>query len=158
MTNAPDLTTLLPAKNLRGEDEAQTRELRALFAEAEQYLLSFKWCSGIRESYAGLILPGVVGVFLFRIRPAKPGVDEWIWVVVGDLPPAYLTAELSYSVVEALEAYVAEMQAWVDAVRKGDSVERLIPVNVAPTLEFADMLDTRLRLLREDVINELREG
>jgi len=34
---------------------------------------------------------------------------------------------------DALDGYIAEMQSWVDAVRAGDSIDELIPVNAAST-------------------------
>jgi hypothetical protein len=34
-----------------------------------------------------------VVVFLFEIIPSREDVDDKVWLIVGDLPPAYITAE-----------------------------------------------------------------
>lgn len=41
----------------------------------------------------------------------------------------------------------------VDAVRAGESVEELIPVNARPTPEYAAMLAGRLAFIRENLID-----
>jgi hypothetical protein len=74
------------------------------------------------------------------------------WVIVGDLPPAYLVLDNAPSWKEALEGYTEEMQRWVDAVRAGHNLDGIIPVNVAPIPEHADSLDLRLRFIREKII------
>jgi hypothetical protein len=94
----------------------------------------------------------VVAVFLFRIVPKQEGVDEWLWVVVGDLPSAYLVTDDNPTPASALEAYVAEMSAWVDAVENGRPVADLIPVNVPPTRENSQQLRNRLTFLSANVI------
>ncbi len=143
---------LVAVERLEGEDLELTRELQDLAREARDYITSFKWCLSVRAGYAAIAIPGVVGVFLFQIEPAGPDVDACTWVIVGDLPPAYITPEVARNPVEALEAYIAEMDAWVEAVRGGRSVADLIPVNIPPETRFAEMLATRLRLLREEVV------
>ena|ERR1700732_1542230 len=80
---------------------------------------------------------GVVAVFLFRIVPKKKDIDEWLRVVVGDLPPACLAANGNPAPVSALEAYVEEMSAWVDAGRNGRPVAELIPKTTKPLLPGA---------------------
>jgi len=71
---------------------------------------------------------------------------------MGDLPPAYLAFEQGDTWQDALAGYVTEMQEWVDAVRNGDPLDELIPVNVAPTREHADMLATRVAFLRDRLV------
>lgn len=41
------------------------------------------------------------------------------------------------------------MGEWAQAARQGKPVNDLIPVNVAPTLAYAEQLDSRLAMLRE---------
>src|SRR5262249_27562849 len=113
---------------------------------------SFTWCKSVEESFAGIAIPGVVGVFLFRIEPVQSEVDSWLWVVVGDLPPAYLVVDDAPNPPCALKAYIDEMQRWVDAVKAGGSLEDVIPVNVTPTIEHARMLEQRLRFLAEEIV------
>jgi hypothetical protein len=148
------MESVVPVQHLVGEDAELTRELQDLARQARDYIASFKWCLRVKDAYAGIAMPGVVGVFLFEIEPENPEVDTWTWVIVGDLPPAYITPEVARNPVEALEAYMAEMDAWVQAVIAGQSVADLIPVGVPPEQKFAGMLAIRLRLLREEVLEK----
>jgi hypothetical protein len=131
-----------------------------LLDRASGYLSSFQWCDQILESYFGLGVGGIVAVFLFRIRPTKRDVDEWHWVIVGDLPPAYLVTEQAPNPACALKVYIVLMRQWVQAVMKGESVEDLIPVNVEPDVTWAVELQGRLDLLEAyllpDYIDDLR--
>jgi len=75
-----------------------------------------------------------------------------VWVVVGDLPPAYLAHEPGDSWQDALRGYAEEMGEWVSAVGAGASVDDLIPVNVPATREYADMLASRLEFIRTRLV------
>ena len=143
---------MVPADQMRGDSDPDTRLLTQLLKEAKAYLSSFDWCGSIAEVYFALGIGGVVAVFLFRIVPKRKRVDEWLWVVVGDLPPAYLVTDENPTPASALEAYIAEMSAWADAVESGQPVDNLIPVNVPPTPENAQQLRKRLTFLREKVL------
>jgi hypothetical protein len=153
-TSRIDMTTVTPVSAMAGEDAEDTQALKALATKATDFLSSFRWCTSVVESFVGLAVAGVIGVFLFRIRPAEPDVDEWLWVVVGDVPPAYLVVDDAPSPTAALEAYISEMQQWVDAVKAGAPTDELIPVNVPATREFADMLESRLQFLQQRVLKE----
>ena len=54
---------------------------------------------------------------------------------------------------DALRSYVDEMRAWTEAIRTGADVSNLIPVNVAPTLEHAAMLTSRLEFIDRNLVN-----
>lgn len=142
-----DVSTLTPSSEIKGDSEEDTNLLRQMFQKAEAFLKSFAWCSDVKDSYFGLGAGGVVAVFLFHIAPAHDGVDDWLWVVVGDLPPAYLVTDESPSAVSALRAYIREMRQWTNAARLGRSVDGLIPVDAEPTLENAERLSKRLDFL-----------
>ena len=92
----------------------------------------------------------MVAVFLFEIVPTAKDVDTFLWVVVGDVPPAYLVTDDSRTPREAMRAYVDEMREWVDAVRNGGAIDDVIPVKVPPTREWADRLAGRLDLLERE--------
>ena len=149
-----DISSIEDASTLEFDDAEEERETRALMNRAEAFLRSFSWCSGIKETYLGIVVPGVLGVFLFHISPATTEVDEYLWVVVGDLPPAYLVTDDAPNPSSALTNYVAEMRTWVDAVRRGDSTDGLIPVNAPATLDSANELASRLDFLTERILKE----
>ncbi len=152
--NKIDLTKLTPSAATRGEDENEAELLKQTFREAEQYLLSFDWCRGVVDSYLGIGVGGVIGVFLFRIVPSKEDVDEWLWVVAGDVPPAYITIDCAPNPACALDAYIGEMEKWVNAASAGKSVANLIPVNISATAENARRLQTRLDFLDKQILSK----
>mgnify|MGYP001551340044 CR=1 FL=1 len=101
----------------------------------------------------GIYYVGIVGGFLFKIQPLRQHVDEWVWVLVGDLPPAYITCEECPNAACALDGYIGAMQEWIEAAEAGKSVEDLIPVNVPATFENAQNLKSRLLMLDERILS-----
>lgn len=152
-----DMTKLTLVKELAGEDAEETEELQALARKAEQFITSFSWCSVVERAYAGIVIPSVIGTFLFEIEPTTPDVDRVLWVIVGDVPPAYLVVDEALNPALALKQYVELMSEWVKAVEEKRSVEDLIPVNAAPTQEYAAMLRSRLAFLRDRVLSDYAE-
>lgn len=157
MTNKINFTKLVPTDKMQGEDQQETSELKLLLQDAIRYLGSFKWCLQVMESYFGIGVDSVVAVFLFRILPSSPDVDEWIWVIVGDLPPGYITTEDSPNPATALDSYIGAMTRWVEAVRAGRPLDDLIPVNAPPTQEYADQLESRLQFLDEEILEDYQD-
>ena len=143
---------LTPTNRMRGEDAKDTKLLRAMHDEAHKYLSSFDWCKSIEESHFGLGIGGVVAVFLFRLVPAQENVDTLLWVVVGDLPPAYFVTDDCPNACSVLNAYITNMREWVDAVKNGRPLDGLIPVNVPPSVDYARQLESRLAFLSKNVI------
>ncbi len=139
---------------MKGEDQDETTQLHELLEEATNYLKAFPWVRGIKAAYLGIGVSRIVGVFLFEIIPSRRDVDDKVWVIVGDLPPAYITAEESPNPAAALDAYIGAMEQWVEAAKAGRTVEDLIPVNVPPTAENAARLESRLRFLDQEILSK----
>jgi hypothetical protein len=146
-----DMLSVTPAAHMMGEDEEETDQLHALLHEATEYMQSFRWCHGIAESYFGLGIGGILAVFLFRID-SPPPVDEWLWAVVGDIPPCYLVTEAAPTPLAALQTYCDVMQDWVTAVRNKWPLDELAPVNAEPTERNAAALDSRIAFVRTQII------
>jgi len=146
-----------PVATYSAEDAEDRRRFEEMTDEARSFIESFDWCDGIREGYIGIAVPGVVGVYLFKISPNDPEVDKWIWVVVGDLPPAYLTTDDAPNPSTALDAYIGAMEDWVAAAKKGEATDHLIPVDVPPDQEHAEMLESRLNFLDHEVLADYKE-
>jgi hypothetical protein len=155
-SGTPDLSTVLPVP--KKFDLVDQFAFAEYLQRARDHLLFYNWCDGILEEYTGALFDGIIGIFLFRFTPRLVGVDEWVWVVVGDLPPAYLTCDNCRNPSEALEGYLGEMMEWVEAAESGNSVAKLIPVNVPATPENASLLRTRLRFLQQRILPELRKS
>jgi len=122
--------------------------------KAVNYISNMKWCNKIQSGHLALGLDGVLAVFFFNISPSEKNIDDYLWVIVGDIPPAYLVPDHADDAISALEIYVEEMSLWVDAVRKGSDISEVIPVNVPPTKENAQMLESRLNFILKKVIPE----
>lgn len=153
-----DITGLVAIDKMAGENAEETELLRLACVAAERYLLGFSWCKRILEAYFGDGVAGVVQVFLFRIVPSRPNVDEWVWVIVGDVPPAYLVTDECKAPSQALERYVQGLCRWVELARRGKSSPDVIPISVPATPEEASRLEKRINLLREFVIPRFRDG
>ena len=150
-----DTSKLVPTKNLRGDDEEDTVLLNEMLREAEAFVSKFPWCRSIAESCVSEVaIGGVVAAFLFRIEPASPEVDDQLWVIVGDLPPAYLVTDQAPDGETALRLYIGEMRRWVEAAKNRLYVDNLIPVEAPPTAENADALETRLDYIESRILED----
>jgi hypothetical protein len=152
-----DMSKVTPVALMRGEDAEETAGLKELLDEATAYLKRFNWHRGLKEAYLGIGIAKLLGLFLFEIVPASEEVDDKLWVVVGDLPPAYITTEEAPNPATALDSYIGAMEEWVEAAREGRSVEGLIPVTVPPTAENAESLESRLRFLDKEILSQYEE-
>lgn len=110
------------------------------------------WCKEVFEGYVGLGVGGVIGVFLFRILPAEVDLDEHVWVIRGDVPPAFLEAHELPTARAALEEYIHAMLLWAKAVEDGRSTDNLIPVNAPATRANARDLAKRMRFIETVIL------
>jgi hypothetical protein len=147
---------VVPIEQMSGEDKEESRRLQEMAIEARDFLTNFQWCNAIREEYFGGGCGKIIAVFFFRIEPSLPDVDEWLWVVVGDLPPAYLVTDDCQTPSQALESYIYEMSKWVKLAKRWRKSEQVIPVSAPATPEYAEMLEGRLKILRKVAIPAFR--
>ena len=154
MTLPVDTSRLAPIDQTLGDDLEDTALLRTLAVESREFIESFDWCGKVERGWFGFGVGGIVGVFLFEIQPTMPHIDRVLWVIVGDLPPAYLVVDQSPTPYAALTTYVGLMQDWIDAVRAGNALDECIPVNAPPTPEYADLLQSRLDFLNANILSE----
>ncbi|UCI06266.1 hypothetical protein [Mesorhizobium sp. B1-1-8] len=139
------VTRLPPADVSTGDDDLYSARV-----EARQYLEFYNWVLSIKGEYLGYGAEGIIYIFLFEIEPGRPEVNRWIWVIVGDVPPAFLPADDATTPFEVLDSYIGALEEWVEAAREGKSVAELIPVNVDATLAG------RLKFLDERILPELK--
>ena len=133
-------------------------EVKELAKEAHSYLLSFPWCLSINKGWLVYSCGYVIGLFCFEIVPdVAKGTDDHVWVIVGDLPPAYIGILSAPSAHSALDLYIKLMEEWASKVNNGEDISDCYPVNVPATKEYADMLTTRMNLLKEDHLPLLEE-
>ncbi len=136
-----------------GSFDPDTKSIEALHQEAKAFLESFDWCNSIIEDRVGFVYPGIVGVFLFKFVVTAKEREDWVWILTGDVPPAYIACEDSPNPATALDAYIGAMQEWVEAAERGAATGHLIPVNVDPTPENAARLKVRLDFLDEKILS-----
>lgn len=157
MKASPDLSKAIKFSRYISSKPEHAAEIETMYQEAKEFLEFYDWCTVIKDSFIGMIYPGVVAVFLFEIESSRPDVDDWIWVVVGDLPPAYLTTEECPNPASALDGYIGAMQEWVKAAREGAPIIGLIPVNVPATKANAMSLKIRLDFLDERILSKYKD-
>lgn len=123
--------------------------------QGRNYIKRFTWCEGVNKSWLAYYLEGIFATNIFEVSSSNPNVDKYIWVLTGDLPPAYVDIKSASYPLEVLSAYIEIMQDWVDNIKEEGNVEECYPVEVEANLYHADMLDYRLKLLREYLENEI---
>ena len=146
------VANVVPVEQMAGDDDEDTALLRGMLEEAKNYVLSFSWCESIISSFFAGGVGKIFAIFLFKIAPLRSDVDQWMWIVVGDIPPAYLPLQDCKSSREVFETYLAGMKRWVELARQGREGTRedgVPPVNVPATPEWAETLDKRLRSLAD---------
>jgi hypothetical protein len=156
VTTPLDVAKLTPAERIAGEDAEETALLREMLRGAKEYIEGFRWCPPVDRVYLGCGVGGVVAVFLIRFSKRIGDADEWLWVVQGDLPSAYLVLDQAHDPASAVEVYCQLMDEWVKAVLEGRSLEYVFPVNVEPTKTNATNLVKRLNFIRTRLLPEWR--
>jgi len=120
--------------------------------EAESFLQGHKWCKTIKNKWFVEGWENLVMIFYFEIIPNSKNVDDFVWVIVGDLPPAYIDIESASNPLEVIETYTDIMSDWVECVKNGLSIENCYPINVPPQKDYAEMLEIRIKLIRENIL------
>lgn len=144
----------MPLLGMTGENNEETELFWQAADEVCDYLMSLDWCVGITDVYFCFGIGGVIVIFLVRAnRLVRDGGEakEWLWVVTGDLPLAYVTTDGISTPHDALLAYCELMMDWVAAVRSNDDLETVYPVDVEPTEGHASMLEARIEFLLKTV-------
>jgi hypothetical protein len=152
----PDCTILQAVESYIEQHPDDAEDIRQLHQRALAFLVEQSWLRRADEILVAAIFPGVLGIFLAKVVVDFNEKRESIWLFVGDIPPAYIAASSCQTPAAALEGYLGEMQAWIDAVRSGESTEHLIPVNAAETSDAADALEKRLDFLQERILPLLK--
>jgi hypothetical protein len=123
-------------------------------AAARAFLAAQPWCSKVHQVTPVFAIADVLGVFRCTLIPSRPDADVMVWVVVGDLPSAYIVHEPGDSWQDALIGYVTEMRRWVDAVKAGEHPGvNTIPTNMPQTFESAAALETRLDFIQSRLLD-----
>src|SRR5438105_2469835 len=99
-----DTGDMIKRENLASELDEEDKGVIDLAAEAEDFVRSHSWCNEIKQIFFDRGWGSTLGVFLFRIDGSR-GADPEFWVIVGDLPPAYIVTDRAQNGAQALLAY-----------------------------------------------------
>ncbi len=141
-----DFSSIISIEDL---DEKSLYEISETYQSAREYMENQKWCLKILESFLGIDEGYILGVFLFKIIPSDENIEEYLWVVAGDLPPLYLVTEAAATPADALSRYIEVMTVWAEAATAQTYRPDLPPVEADFSKENGIALQTRLKLLRE---------
>ena len=106
----------------------------------------------------GAYFPPIVAVFAYKVEKSRPiGIDatdilEWIWVMVGDLPSAYLVNEEITDALVALAGYTVVAGDWVKAVEVGGSADNPAYFDAPTDKEHAALLRPRIEFLKQNFL------
>lgn len=159
MSGRPQKNGNTPPMNLKhpNPDLTETEELKLLTnlkLEAQEYLRGHPWCIEILNSWVDMNYSfyDKLGIFLFHIKPKSKDIDEFIWVVCGDLPTVYLDQSLESS-KEVLMRYCDLMEEWSNSILKNTSIEECYPVEAEANEENANILLSRINFIKKEVLN-----
>ena len=151
-----DTSRMTPKDNIPNEGI-----IAKYLGEANAYLAAQPWMSRIEDTFLDREMSGKVAVFFFEIAVTKLCPDSGIWVIVGDIPPAFIDIAHCKNGAQALLSYCYNMAEWVYAVDDNKSVDKLIPVvyhgtfrPVDPAEVFASFLWDRIDMIRNSVMSE----
>jgi len=154
MTDISYFSDIIPIQEMQGDDQEDTKMLMVLSQEADNYITSHRWCPDIKEKFYGFGIGYVIAVFLYHFDSLINETDDWLWVVVGDLPSAYFVIDAASSPIEALERYCELMEDWANQIMSDNSIEDYYPVQAAPTKENAQLLLNRTKFIRKEFLSQ----
>jgi hypothetical protein len=143
-------------ETIQGDSPGDTALLRGMAVEARTFLSSFQWCPPIKAVFLGYGVGNVVAAFLVQLTEAIRGKDEFLWVIVGDLPSIYMVTDNAPTASDALSIYCDIANKWADAVLQRKDTTKTFPIKAEPTLENANLLKKRICFLREQIIPRAR--
>ncbi len=132
-------------------------EVNKLQEEAETYIKSFKWCKDIKNCSLYTNIGRVFCIFLFEIENSASSEDNFLWLIVGDLPAMYLDTFGAKSTKEVVEDYIMLAEDWINNIKAGESIINCYPFNAAPTLEMAELLEKRVSFMKSTLMDNIED-
>jgi hypothetical protein len=139
---------------LRVQDLAAFEEIHDIANRAIGFVDDQPWCNKLKSIWLADSVGHIYGIFLADIEVSiNSGADDQVWVVVGDIPTAYLDVKSCKTTDEVTEAYVFLMREWISAVYNGQDVSELYPVGVPATIEWAKKLESRIKFIEKNILH-----
>lgn len=136
-----------------GDPSDEAKMLAAMKIDADEFVKSHSWAKQVKNVYFANGVGGIYAIWLYEFCEPIDNIDTFLWIIVGDIPPAYLVTEQLKDFRAALRCYIDLMRDWIKAVVEGLDLESRIPVSAEPTLENAVSLETRLNFLERNVLS-----
>lgn len=141
-------------KDITNETEFYS-ELDLLYDKAETYIKSFKWCKEIKDCSLYTNLGKIFCIFLFNIDNTASREDNFLWIVVGDIPSMYLDIFGAKTTRAVVETYTVLAEDWIDKIKKSKSVAKCYPFDAEPTLELAELLEKKVSFMKTTLIDNI---
>lgn len=141
------LDSLIDAEDLCGISSYESSVLQRYRQRARRFLQSFAWCSELRGERFAAGAAGIAGLFAMEVL-VKGAAREWLWVIAGELPSAYVPISEAPSTRAAMTSYCAMIERWIADRERG-------PVGLEPTAASREHLQKQLSVLRGYVIPAL---
>ena len=131
------------------------QEVVALHKEAENYLLGFKWCAETKGSFLYNNYGKIFCIFLFEITNTQSSEDNFLWIIVGDIPPMYLDSYGPRTTREVVEDYIGLSEDWINHIKAEKGVDGCYPFNVEPTIEMAELLEKKVLFMKNELLTNM---
>lgn len=92
---------------------------------------------------------------MFEIDNSAGDEDNFLWIIVGDLPSMYLDTYGPTSIRDALANYTALADDWIGHIKAGKSIADCYPFNAEPTLELAELLQRRTTFIKNSILKHI---
>ena len=132
-------------------------EAKEMDQKAVLYIKDFGWCREVKESTLYLNLGSTLCIFLMEIDNAASDEDNFLWIMVGDIPSMHLDVYGTKTTIEVLDRYNALARDWIFNVQHGLSVDDCYPFDTESTIEMADMLKKRVDFIEKTIIPNIDE-
>jgi hypothetical protein len=132
-------------------------EVIKMHQKACLYINDFAWCREVKDSTLYLNLGSTLCVFLLEIDNAASNEDNFLWIMVGDIPSMYLDVYGAKTTIEVLSRYNALAKDWIFNVEHRLSVNDCYPFDTESTMEMAYMLKKRVDVIEKTIIPNIEE-
>lgn len=136
-----------------GDSSEDSHLLREMAVKARNYVESIRNFPEISELLFADGVGGILALFLAVLVKEEGALDDYLWIVVGDLPSAYFVVDDAETPKQALEVYCELMEDWISAVLSNQDLQNVFPVKAEPTQANANMLLKRIAFIRNELLD-----
>lgn len=132
-------------------------EVTPLLEESKKYLTSHKWCKSIKQGWLFTNIGYAVNIFLYEIENEQSPDDNFIWIMVGDLPAIYLDTYGVETTREVIEGYIDLASDWIHFAESDQYLDNCFPFQINISSESIRMFKERIQLLHDNILPEIAD-